>query len=230
MGKLGKTVVDQIHALLEQGFNKTEVASKLGISRKTVASYAVDTEQPPGLVGHGDMGLPPDNEITKLLYEMQGIMGTQTLLEAAQQALRDSISTARLRVTHWPKYSGDEGFSVEGLIRKLLEHIEDLTYDQSIHDEGYVADQVTIVNLKEEVQSKSDASYAEGYSKASQDYAIYVGCVYCGRPCLVRPRSQAHRFISEMLSGSDWGHVGCANRAQYEAERGSQELQAEMMR
>ena len=46
MGRLGKKMIDRIRAMLAEGYSKTETATELGIDRKTVASYAVDTESP----------------------------------------------------------------------------------------------------------------------------------------------------------------------------------------
>ncbi len=230
MGKLGKTVVDQIRALLKEGYNKSEVADQLGITRKTVAKYAVAAEPSSVPENNGNMGLPPESEITKLLFEMQGIMGTPTLLGAVQRACRDVISTARLRVTHWPNYSGDEGFSVGALIRELLLRVRDLEFDEKIYQEGYQEDRETIADLTEQLETIHDSGYKVGYNKASQDFAIQVSCNYCGKPIVVLPRSYDHRVISEMLKEHDWGHVRCANQARYDAERVSRELEAEMMR
>ena len=124
---------------------------------------------------------------------------------------------------HWPVYTdGDEEFTAEVMIQRLVDFIDFQESGISDFMESIREDKAEIERLKEYV----DDQYGDGYTKASQDHGIYVSCVYCGRPCLVRPRSQAHRAISEMLAGSDWGHASCANRAQYESEKGSRELEA----
>jgi len=46
MGKLGKKMVDRIRAMLEEGYSKTETATELGLTRKTVASYAIARARP----------------------------------------------------------------------------------------------------------------------------------------------------------------------------------------
>lgn len=227
MGKLGKKEVDQIHVLLGEGFNKTEVATKLGINRKTVASYAADTGTSLVQVDSGKMSLSLGDDVTKLLYDMQGVMGASSLIGAVKQAYKNAVSLARLRVTHWEVYSGgDEGFTAEAMIQYLLNFIDYQDDELKDNMKSFHEAEAEIERLKELAEDK----YDEGYTKASQDHSIYVGCTYCGRPCLVRPRSQAHRAISEMLARSDWGHASCANRAQYESERGARELEAEMLR
>ena len=101
MGKLGKGEIDQIHTLLGEGYSKVEVATKLGINRKTVASYALDTGPSLVQVDSGKVSLSLGDDITKLLYDMQGVMGAPSIIGAVKQAYQNAVSLARLRVTHW---------------------------------------------------------------------------------------------------------------------------------
>jgi len=105
VGKLGKETVDRIRALLGEGYNKAEVANKLGITRKTVGKYAVDTESSLVREASGKMSLSLDSDITTVLYDMQGVMGAPSLVGAVKQAYRDEVSVAKLKVTHWPTYA-----------------------------------------------------------------------------------------------------------------------------
>lgn len=223
MGRLGKEGIDQIRALLGAGYSKTEVSKEMGIDRKTVAKYADDTGPSLVQVDSGKVSLSLGDDVIKVLYDMMGVMGAPSILGAVKQAYLDTVALTKLKVTHWPVYSGgDEGFTAEAMIQHLLNFI-DYQEDESKDNIKALRDaDAEIERLKEFAEER----FRDGYTKASQDHSIYVNCVYCGKPCLVKPRTQAHRFISEILSENDWGHTSCANQAQYDSERGTRELEA----
>ncbi|MCW3988818.1 MAG: hypothetical protein NWE88_01935 [Candidatus Bathyarchaeota archaeon] len=223
MGKLGKTVVDQIHTLLEQGFNKTEVASKLGINRKTVATYAVDTGPSLVQVDFGKVSLSLDDDITRLLYDMQGVMGAPSIIGAVKQAYQNEVSLARLRVTHWEVYSGgDEGFTAEAMIQHLLSFI-DYQEDELKDNMKSLRDaEAEIERLTELAEEK----FEEGLEEGRRDNAIYVRCAYCGKPYQVTPLSETHREITKALLDLGWGHAACVSRDEYQRGAGSRALGA----
>ncbi len=173
MGRLGKEEIDQIHVLLGEGYNKSEVAAKLGINRKTVATYAVDTGPSLVQVDSGKMSLSLGDDITKLLYDMQGVMGAPSVLGAVKQAYQNAVSLARLRVTHWEIYSGgDEGFTAEAMIQHLLNFIdyqEDESKDNMKSLRDAEAENERLTELAEE-------KYEEGLEEGLRDNAINVPC------------------------------------------------------
>ena len=227
MGKLGKEAVDQIHVLLGEGFNKTEVATKLGINRKTVASYAADTGTSLVREDSGRAGLSLDSEITKVLYDMQGVMGASSLIGAVKQAYLDAVSLAKLRVTHWPVYTdGDEEFTAEAMIQRLVDFIDFQESGISDFMESIREDKAEIERLEEFAEER----YEEGLEEGRRDNAIYVKCVYCGKPYQVKPLSKPHGVITQALAELGWGHASCARNDEYNRGAGSRALEAEMMR
>jgi len=227
VGKLGKETVDRIRALLGEGYNKAEVANKLGITRKTVGKYAVDTESSLVREDSGKMSLSLDSEITTVLYDMQGIMGASSLVGAVKQAYRDEVSVAKLRVTHWPIYADDdEEFTTEEMIQRLVDFIayqesgwkEDLKYLSEANAE--------IERLKEFAEER----YEEGFKQGKRDNAIYVRCAYCGKPYQVTPLSEAHGLITQALMENGWGHSSCLRRDEYSRSAGSRALEAALSR
>ena len=89
MGKLGKGEIDRIRALLGEGYNKTEVATKLGVNRKTVSAYAVDTG--PSLV-QVDSGKVSPHDFPQELMKIYG--DDWRILYALFRRLFDSLYTA----------------------------------------------------------------------------------------------------------------------------------------
>ena len=223
MGKIGKETVDRIHALLQEGYNKGEVATKLGINRKTVASYAVDTESSLVREDSGKAGLSLDNEIIKVLYDMQGVMGIPSLIGAVKQAYRDEVSVAKLRVTHWPVYADEEEeFTVEGMTQRFVDFID-------FQESGWNEDLKYIREADAEIERLkkfAEERYEEGLEQGKRDNAIYVRCAYCGKSCQVVPLSETHGIITQTLQDLGWGHVSCIRRNEYHRNAGSRELEA----
>ena len=227
MGRLGKKMVDRIHVMLAEGYSKTETATELGIDRKTVARYAVDTGSPLVREDSGEMGLSLDSEITKVLYDLQGVMGALSLVGAVKQAYQDVVSMAKLRVTHWPVYADDgEEFTAEGMIQRLVDFIDYLEKERDDNLKFLKEAEAEIERLKEFAEER----YEAGLEQGRQDNAIYVKCAYCGKPYQVVPMSMAHGLVTQTLLENGWGHVSCINRAEYESERGSRALRAEIIR
>lgn len=225
VGKLGKEVVDQIHVMLEEGYNKTEVAAKLGINRKTVASYAVDTGSSLVQRDSGKMSLSLDSGITKVLYEIQGVMGASSIVGAVKQVYLDVVSVAKFRVTHWPIYAcDDEEFTTEAMIQRLIDFID---YQESSRNDDLKAlfeAEAEIERLKEFAEER----YEEGLEQGRQDHAIYVRCVYCGKPYQVTPLSEIHGVVTQVLLEAGWGHGSCVMRDEYDRSAGSRALEAEL--
>jgi len=227
MGKLGKEMVDQIHTLLGEGYNKTEVASKLGITRKTVGKYADDTESLVVQKDSGKAGVSLDSEITKIVYDMMGVMGAPSRVGAVKQAYKDEVSIAKLRVTHWPIYADeDEEFTVEGMIERLLSYIDDT--EDNLRDcikglrEG--------VTERERLKEFAEERYEEGLERGREDHAIYVRCAYCGKPYQVTPQTETHGVVSENLQKLGWGHRSCVRKNEYNRSAGSRELETALNR
>ena len=230
MGKLGKEEVDKIHVLLGEGFNKTEVAAKLGIDRKTVASYAVGADSP--LVMQEKTSKPRLSDgIMKRLYDLQGILSANSVLDALETAYRDEVAAVKFKLNLWEVYApfGEE-FTVEGLIKKLVEYIEETEGELKLYMDGYPEDQKTIAELKEAGQARYDEGHEAGYEEARLDFALYIKCSYCGKPILIEPMKRTHSIIAGFLLDSEWGHGSCVNRAEYEHEAGSRALRAELMK
>ena len=227
MGKLGKGEIDQIHTLLGEGYNKTEVATRLGINRKTVATYAVDTGPSLVQVDSGKVSLSLGDDITKLLYDMQGVMGAPSIIGAVKQAYQNAVSLARLRVTHWELYSGgDEGFTAEAMIQHLLNFI-DYQEDESKENMKALRDaEAEIERLTEFAEEK----FEEGLEEGRRDNAINVPCAYCGKSYQVKPLSKTHGEVTKALLELGWGHAACVRRDEYHRGAGSRALEAEMIR
>lgn len=231
MGRLGKKAVERIRAMLEKGYSLTETAAELGHTRKTVASYAVDTEPSPVQGDSGNMDLPLGDGDVKFLYNLQGILGASSISDAIKKASQRALSTMKFKPLIWDtkKYrSATEGkqFTVEELIKILMEHIESVEEDLDEFTKGYHKDQKIIEELEEATQAK----FEEGLEQGRDNHAIYVGCPYCRKPYQVEPLSVTHELITKYLVQGGWGHTHCVKKDEYSGGAGSQALRAEMMR
>lgn len=227
MGKLGKETVDRINAMLQEGYNKAEVATKLGITRKTVGKYAVDTDSSLVREDSGKMSLSLDSGITKVLYDMQGVMGAPSLVGAVKQAYRDEVSVAKFRVTHWPTYkSEDEEFTAEAMVENLLGYIEFLEVEQRDNLTAFRE----VVAERERLKEFAEERYEEGLEQEKRDNAIYVRCVHCGKPVQVTPQSEAHGVVTQTLQGLGWGHASCVRKNEYSRNAGSRALETALSR
>jgi hypothetical protein len=227
VGKLGKEEIDQIKTLLGEGYNKTEVATRLGINRKTVATYAIDTGPSLVQVDSGKVSLSLGDDVTKILYDMMGVMGNSSIIGAVKQAYQNTVSLAKLRVTHWPVHSEEgEVFTAEAMIEHLVGFIEYLETEQR---EWFNALREAVAE-NERLKELAEERYEEGFEQGRQDHGIFVRCVYCGKPYQVVPLSKAHGLVTQTLLENGWGHISCINQAEYESEKGSRALRAEIMR
>ena len=209
MGKLGKEGIDQIRALLGAGYSKTEVSKEMGIDRKTVSKYADDPGPSLVQVDSGKVSLSLGDDVTKILYDMMGVMGAPSIIGAVKQAYLDTVALTKLKVTHWPVYAEKgEVFTVESMIERLVNFIDFLETEQrgwfnSLHEA--VAENNRLKELVEE-------RYEAGLEQGREDHAIYVRCAYCGKPYQVTPLSETHREITNVLLDLGWGHASCLDR------------------
>ena len=225
MGKLKKEVVDEIRRLGEEGYTTAEIADSVGVHRDTVRKYRIGGDSAVVLDGAKWLGL--SDGITRRLYDLQGILGTSSIADAVERAYRDEVSAAKFKTTLWGEYSiGDEKFTVAAFIEKVLEYVRDLEEERDFGQEMVGKGLETIANLKEQVQS----SYDEGYKAGKSDHAVYLPCAYCGRPWQIKPLSDAHRAITEMMIENGWGHGVCADRFEDERGAGSRRLNVELKR
>ena len=227
MGRLGKEGIDQIRALLRAGYSKTEVSKEMGIDRKTVAKYADDPGPSLVQVDSGKVSLSLGDDVTKILYDMMGVMGAPSIIGAVKQAYLDTVALTKLKVTHWPVYAEKgEVFTVESMIERLVNFIDFLETEQrewfnSLHEA--VAENNRLKELVEE-------RYEAGLEQGREDHAIYAQCVYCGQPYQVKPLSKSHGVITQALVELGWGHASCARNDEYNRGAGSRALEAEMRR
>lgn len=224
MGRLGKKMVNRIRAMLAEGYSYTETAEELGVNRKTVASYAVDDAKSSLVQDEsGKMVLPMDNEITKILYDMQGVMGSLSLVDAVKQAYQDEVSLAKLKVTHWSIYADEEEeFTAEAMVQHLVGFIDYLETDQREW-----ANSLRDANAENErLKEFAEERYEEGFEQGEQDNAIYVKCAHCGKPYQVTPQTEIHGVVSQVLQELGWGHISCARRDEYSRNAGSRALEA----
>jgi len=229
VGKLRKEVIDRIRDMSTSGYTDTEIAEKLDVDRKSVSKYKVDAGS--SIVLDGAEGLGLSDGITRRLYDLQGILSASSIADAVERAYRDEVAAIKFKMTSWEEYTlGDEEFTFEAMIMKLLGYIEDLEFDQKIHEKGYVEDRATIANLKEVAQAKYAEGHEAGYSEAMQKYAIRYRCAYCGDACLMMPNRNDHKYIVEVLAEAGWGHLSCVRHAEYERGAGSRALRAELMK
>jgi hypothetical protein len=222
VGKLGKEGIDQIRALLGAGYSKTEVSKKMGIDRKTVSKYGNDPGPSLVQVDSGKVSLSLGDDITKLLYDMQGVMGASSIIGAVKQAYQNAVSLARLRVTHWPVYSDEEEFTAEAMIERLVGFIAYLEKEAKEDRKSIREAEAEIERLKELAEVK----YDDGYEKGKLDFAIHVKCVHCNGAILIEPRGVGHRTIVNLALEGGVAHTHCINRARYTREAGSRALEA----
>lgn len=223
MGKLKKEIVNEIRRLGEEGYTTAEIADSLNVHRDTVRKYRVGAGSSVVLKNTGESRL--SDGVRKRLYDLQGILGAESVLDALETAYRDEVSAQKFKLTLWGEYApyGEE-FTVEGLVQKLKEFAEELESELKIYEDGYAEDQQTIKGLEVSSRTKYDEGYEAGYGKAKQDHAIFVGCSYCDRPIPIEPMGAAHATITNLLSEVGWGHALCINQAQYESEKGIRRL------
>ena len=167
----------------------------------------------------------------KRLYDLQGILSANSVHDALETAYRDELSAVKFKLNLWEKYASEnEEFTVEGLIKKLVEYIEETEGELKLYMDGFPEDQKIIAELKEAGQTRYDEGHEAGYEEAKREHALYVRCIFCGRPILIEPMGRGHAIITSLLSEVGWGHTSCRNQAQSDSERGSHALRAEMMR
>ena len=223
MGKLGKEGIDQIRALVGAGYSKKEIATEMGIDRKTVAKYADDTGPSLVQVNSGKVSLSLGDDITKLLYDMQGVMGAPSIISAIKQAYLDTLALTKLKVTHWPVYADkEEVFTAASMIERLVSFIDFLETDQREWSNSLRE----AVAENERLKELADERYEEGLEEGRQENAIYVRCAYCGKPYQVTPLSETHREITKALLDLGWGHAACVSRDEYQRGAGSRALEA----
>ena len=209
MPKIRKETVDEIRRLGREGYTNTEIGERLSVSRSTARKYRVDPGSSLVREDSGKAGLSLDSEITKGLYDMQGVMGASSLVGAVKQAYLGVVSVAKLKVTHWPVYGDDEEeFTVEAMIQRLLSFIN---YQETTGVENLEALREADAEI-ERLEEFAEERYEEGLKQGKRDYGIYFRCAGCGGVCLVTPNGDTHRHIIEMLAKDGWGHASCLNR------------------
>jgi len=227
VGKLGKEGIDQIRALLGAGYSKVEVATEMGIDRKTVAKYAVDTGPSLVQVDSGKVSLSLGDDVTKILYDMMGVMGNSSIIGAVKQAYLDTVALTKLKVTHWPVYAEkEEVFTAASMIERLVNFIDFLETEQR---EWFNSLREAVAE-NERLKELAEERFEEGLEEGRRDNAIYVRCAYCGKPYQVTPLSETHREITKALLDLGWGHAACVRRDEYHRGAGSRALEAEMIR
>jgi predicted transcriptional regulator len=229
MGKLKKEAVNEIRRLGEEGYTTTEIADRVDVHRDTVRKYLVGADSPLVVEKTGEPRL--SDGVTKRLYDLQGILSANSVLDALETAYRDEVAAVKFKLNLWEEYApyGRE-FTIEGLIEELTGYVEDLEHDLKIYLDGYPEDQKTIAELKEAGQARYDEGHEAGYEEAKREHALYVGCIFCDRPILIEPMGRGHAIITSLLSEVGWSHTSCRNQAQSDSERGSRALRAELMR
>jgi len=171
----------------------------------------------------GKAGLSLDSDVTKVLYDLQGVMGAPSIVVAVKQAYQDVVSMIKLRVTHWPIYTdGSEEYTNEAMIEHLLSFIkwqedESRADLKSLHEA-----EAEIESLKELAEER----YEEGLEEGRDNHAIYVRCVHCNKPIQVTPLSEAHKILTQVLQEEGWGHSICVRRDEYRRSAGSRALDA----
>ena len=229
MGKLKKEVIDEIRRLGKEGYTTAEIADSLNVHRDTVHKYRDEAGSSTVLKDHGELALP--DGFMRRLFDLQGLLGSSSIGDALETAYRDEVTAMKFKTTSWEEYTmGDEEFTFEAMIMKLLDYIEELESEQRIHEEGYVEDHATIANLKEVAQAKYAEGYEAGYSEAMRKYAIRYRCAYCGDTCLMMPNGDDYKFVVEVLAEAGWGHSSCVRQVEYARGSGSRALRAELMR
>ena len=227
MGRLGKEGIDQIRVLVGAGYSKKEIATEMGIDRKTVAKYADDTGPSLVQVDSGKVSLSLGDDVTKILYDMMGVMGVPSIIGAVKQAYLDTVALTKLKVTHWPVYADkEEVFTAASMIERLVSFIDFLETDQREWSNSLRE----AVAENERLKELADERYEEGLEEGRQENAIYVRCAYCGKPYQVTPLSETHGEITKALLDLGWGHAACVSRHEYRRRAGSRALEAEMMR
>lgn len=228
MPKIRKETVDEIRRLGVKGYTNTEIGEQLGVSRGTARKYRVGSSSVL-MKDRGELSL--SDGILRRLYDLQGVLGVSSIADAVERAYRDEVSAMKFKLNLWEKYAAEgEEFSIEGLINKLVEYIEETEGELKLYMDGYPEDQKTIAELKEAGQARYDEGHEAGYEEARLDFALYIKCSYCGKPILIEPMKRTHSIIAGFLLDSEWGHGSCVNRAEYEHEAGSRALRAELMK
>lgn len=229
MGKLKKEVVDEIRRLGMEGYTTAEIADSVSVHRDTVRKYRDGAGSSAVLKDHGELAL--SDGFMRRLFDLQGLLGSSSIGDALETAYRDEVTAMKFKTTSWEEYTlGEEGFTFEAMIMKLLGYIAELESDQRIHEEGYVEDHATIADLKEVAQAKYAEGHEAGYSEAMQKYAIRYRCAYCGDTCLMMPNGNDYKYVVEVLAEAGWGHSSCVRQVEYERGAGSRALRAELMR
>lgn len=155
MPKIRKKVIDEIRRLGMEGYTTTEISEQVGVSRGTARKYRVDAEASLVQKDSGKAGLSLDNDITKVLYDLQGVMGAPSKAAAVERAYRDAVAVMKFKHTLWEEYSAEgEEFMVEGLIKVLMDHIKFVEKDLKMFTDGYEDDQKIIEKLEKAVKEK----------------------------------------------------------------------------
>jgi len=223
MPKIRKETIDKIRQLGTEGYTNTEIGERLSVSRGTARKYRVDAGPSLVQVDSGKVSLSLGDDVTKLLYDLMGVMGAPSIIGAVKQAYLDTVALTKLKVTHWPVYSEEgEAFTAEEMIERLVGFITYL-------EKAAIEDRTAIREAEaesERLKELAEVKYDDGYEKGKLDFAIHVKCVHCNGAILIEPRGVGHRTIVNLALEGGVAHTHCINRARYTREAGSRALGA----
>jgi len=226
--------VERAHELAGVPYDKSrkdkmkKVRKKIGTKSEKRVKRETQVDNPSTLTSMDPSANPQLlKDIMKILYGMQGIMGAPTINGAIKQAYQNEVSTAKFKVTHWPTYkSGDEEFTTEAMVESLLGYID---YQESELNDNLKSIREAEAEI-ERLEEFTEERYEEGLEQGRREHAIYVKCVYCGKPYQVKPLSKTHGVITQALVELGWGHASCVRKDEYDRGAGSRALEAALSR
>jgi len=55
----------------------------------------------------------------------------------------------------------------------------------------------------------SNKGYEEGYETGEEEYKIWYNCCVCGDPIIIKPNSESHKRVIELMEEKRRGHAKC---------------------
>jgi len=226
MPKYSREMEEKIIALFEQGKRNSVISRELGIYRgalpsrrkewekqkqkqekpETEKEAIIHQEQPLDpqkyTPAHIEGGAISENAIIKL-NQLHALFGTNSMEEMLDTVYSDYLVVDKYWVEYKEYSFASKTFAF--IIAEERGHAADLKHELDI----YMNIRQEYLELKDELKAKAERQFDEGYQEGKNDYAILVPCVRCGDPCILKPGTESHSLIVDVLREHKIVHNDC---------------------
>ena len=199
MPKLRKETIDGILELIKEGYRDVEIADKLGVTRQTAAKYRHQGDvktHPLKLLETSDPGPSPlPSKVVKQLYDLQGVLGAESLEEAVDIAYKNLCTASKYML----KYEGVD--TVEGVILRLEKEL--VNWAEAYDKIRQNRDEFQAMNVKL-TNTFNDPTKGEIYgllTKWGTSNVVRIAYSYLKQEKTIDPETS----LLEFMDGSVWG-------------------------